>query len=516
MASDQPGLVQISVSLSTEERLIVPAHYSNLCRRADELATLRRQLATDSSGASQAALGLLDRLSPHAIAVSDSMLVRLEQLHVLLGRALVDLVTRWFSDETAQLPQRMPLDLAEEAMLRWITKSTSVPEYSEHAGCWRSDVLFGRSSDGLDDQAPYICEINGRLPLNGVVAVGHHASGISQLGAGKDGFEMANSLEESHMLLMDFFDTSKPLFCVRDKWPGVDSSFFLVAYTARTSQPAGVVRPADLELRPDASSPTGYSLWDRSTDVLLSQWFAEMLQEEWADLDPTVARHLAQTPLNDLRTVLLVHDKRLLGILPQELPGMVDRGVLTAGEADTLAAGIARTLIPGSEELQTLLRESAADPAIKDHYVYKPCRDGSGSGVELGRNLSQEEWLGRLGRLAGSDALRPCQHPAVIQRLVEHHWYDMVRHEVPGVTGPKPEPFHLIGSMYMFQSRRFYPGPWRLGLETHLGLSPDSPGIVMSTIYMPDWPFCNDGDEQALLARSGVVSNSIKSDSATS
>ncbi|KAJ3530338.1 hypothetical protein NM208_g9369 [Fusarium decemcellulare] len=496
MATELPALLQISVSRSTEENLIVPAHRSGLSRRARELATLRDQIDIDARGAKMAN-GLFDRLSPHAIAISDSKLSQLERLHVLLGRAVIDLVNRWFTDEAANLPERMPLDPAEELLLRWVSSSGKVPEYSQHAGCWRTDILFGRSSDGLSDDAPQVCEINGRLPLNGILAVGHHASGVSRFGAGKNGFQSISSLEESRKRLMDFFDKSKPLFCIRDKWPGVDSAVFLPAWTVITNQPTRIVRPVDLELRPDDSSPIGYALWDRSSNLLIPQWFAEMMQDEWAGLDPAVARHLALTPLNDLRTILLVHDKRLLGILPQELPGMVARGVLTTDEADIVAAGIVETLVPGSAELQALLQKSAADSTVKDGFVYKPCRDGSGEGVELGRNLTQDDWLARVERLAGSDALQPHQHPAVIQRLVEHKWYDFVRHEVPGATGLEVDKFHLIGSMYMFQSRIFYPGVWRLGLETHLGLSPDSPGIVMSAVRLPDRPFCDEDEKEA-------------------
>ncbi|KAH6898057.1 hypothetical protein B0T10DRAFT_543095 [Thelonectria olida] len=490
------ALVQISVSRSAEEKLIVPAHRSSLSRRANELTTLRKQLTVDSMGA-QIAFGMMDRLSPHAIAISDPMLARLERLHLLLGRALIDLVDRWFSDETARLPHRMPLDPEEEVLLQWVAGAGFVPRFAEHVGCWRSDVLFGRSSDDLDDEAPYICEINGRLPLNGILVTGLSANGVSQLGLGQHGVETLNSLEDSYLRLIDFFDPSKPLYCVREKWPGVDSSVLLPTYTARTKQPTGVVRPADLELRPDETSPTGYALWDRSTSTLMEQWFVEMLQDEWASLDPAVARQLALTPLNDLRTVLLVHDKRLLGILVEEIPGMVSRGVLTAEEGDIVAAGIAETIIPGSAPLQTLLRESTADPAVKDSYVYKPCRDGSGRGVELGRNLSQAEWLARLSRLASADVLRPHQHPAVIQRLVDHHWYDVVRHEVPGVTGPEPQKFHLIGSMHVFQSRRFNCGPWRLGLETHLGMDSESPGLMMSSVRLPEWLMCTENEDEA-------------------
>ncbi|KAF5022838.1 hypothetical protein F66182_5132 [Fusarium sp. NRRL 66182] len=503
MAVKSPALVQVSISRSMEQRRIIPAHCSSLARRSRELEIFRRQITAEARGA-ELAFGIMERMSPLAIAVSAPMYSRLQQLHVVLNRVLVDIVNRWFSDEAARFTERMPLDPSEEELLRWVADSGCVPAYAEHAGFWRSDLLFGRSLDGLDDQHPYLCEINGRLPLNAVIGIGQIASGVNKVGAAKGGLETANSIEvtavailpESPQHIMDLFEPDKPVFSIRDKWPGADSKILSACNTSLGRPPIVAVRPQDLELRPDGSSSTGYSLWDRSTNVELTQWFVEMLQDEYAALEPAVARQLSLTPLNDLRTVFIVHDKRLLGIIPEELPGMVERGVLTAEEAEIVSSGIVETINPGSEAIQKLLRDSATDPAVRNGYIYKPCRDGMGNGIELGKNLSQQDWLARLSELANPDVLRPHQHAAVIQKLVNHHWYDIVRHEVPDVTGPGPEKFHLIGSMFMLQSRHFYSGIWRVGLETHLGISSDKPGLVMAMVHQPDWPISSDQEEE--------------------
>jgi hypothetical protein len=292
------------------------------------------------------------------------------------------------------------------------------------------------------------------------------------------------------------FDPEKPLFTIRAKWPGADSKTLSGVNISKGRPPVEAVDPKHLEVREDKLSPTGLSLWDKSTDTHVEQWVIEMLQEEYAGLEPAVAQQLALSPLNDLRTVFIVHDKRLLGIIPEELPGMVSRGVLTAEEADIVAAGIAHTINPGSDAMRNLIHQSKENPEVRAGYIYKPCRDGMGHGIELGRNMTQEVWLERLEKLANPDVLRPHDDAAVIQKLVDHNWYDMVRHEVASDDGAKPNKFHLIGSFFMFHNQNYYAAPWRMGLETHLGITDDKTGVVMAMVRQPDWPVRDDQEEE--------------------
>ncbi|KAF5662851.1 hypothetical protein FHETE_7745 [Fusarium heterosporum] len=493
MAGQRPGLMQVSVSRSVEEKRLIPAHLTSLSRRAKELDIYRKHLYAEAEGVS---FGIMTRISPLAVAVPHPLFSKLQQLHILLGRVFIDIVDRWFTDEKARFPERMPLDPSEEALLRWVVTSGCVPDYRHHGGIWRTDLLFGRSSDGLDDESPYVCEINGRFPLNAVIGISLGDNGLRELGASEGGLETANTVEEAYSRVMSMFDPEKPLFCIRDKWPGADSQVLSAIHAARGRQAIKTVRPLDLEARPDESSPTGFALWDRATNTHLEQWFVEMWQEEYAQLDETVIRQLALTPLNDPRTVFIVHDKRLLGIVPEELPGMISRGVLTPEEADLVASGIIQTINPGSEGIRDLLRESIKDDNVRKDYIYKPCRDGMGHGIELGRNLTQEAWLERLKKLANPDVLQPHDDAAVIQRLVDHKWFDVVRHEVPTDDGAKPKKFHLIGSMFMFHNQSFYPAAWRMGLETHLGITEENTGIVMAMVHPPDWPIGDDQEEE--------------------
>ncbi|KAL6916552.1 hypothetical protein ACHAP8_007027 [Fusarium lateritium] len=495
MITKRPGLMQVSVSRSAEEKRLIPAYCSSLARRAKELEILRKNILTDAKG-TELAFGIQSRFSPHPVAVSDTLYSRMAQLHVLLGRVFIDIVDRWFTDENARFPERMPLDPSEESLLKWIVSSGAIPDYRHHAGCWRSDILFEQTPDGLSDVAPRICEINGRLPLNGVLGISLATNGLNELGAATGGLETQSDMEGSYEHVMTMFDPEKPLFTIHNSFPGADSKTLSGVNLSKDRPSVEAVDPKNLEVREDKSSPTGLSLWDKSTGLRLEQWIIEMLQEEYTGLDPPVVRQLALSPLNDLRTVFIVHDKRLLGIIPEELPGMITRGVLTAEEADIVADGLAQTINPGSEGLRSLIRESESNPDVRAGYIYKPCRDGMGHGIELGRNMTQEAWLECLKKLATPNVLRPHDNAAVIQKLVDHKWFDMVRHEVASDDGAKPNKLHIIGSLFMFHNQNYYPAAWRMGLETHLGISGDKPGIVMAMVRQPDWPVGYDQEEE--------------------
>ncbi|KAL3601850.1 hypothetical protein FPOAC2_06133 [Fusarium poae] len=496
MIANRPGLMQVSVSRSAEEKRLIPAYCSSLARRARELKILRKNILTDAKG-TELAFGIQSRFSPHPVAVSDTLYSRLTQLHVLLGRVFIDIVDRWFTDKNARFPERMPLDPSEESLLKWIASSGKIPDYRNHAGCWRSDILFEQTPDDVVDVAPRICEINGRLPLNGVLGISLATNGLKELGAAPGGLETQSDMEGSYERVMALFDPEKPLFTVHHSFPGADSKTLSGVNLSKNRPPVEAVHPKNLEVRENKSSPTRLSLWDKSTGTQLEQWTIEMLQEEYTVLEPAVVRQLALSPLNDLRTVFIVHDKRLLGIIPEELPGMVARGVLSAEEANIIADGLAQTINPGSEGLRSLIRESEGNPDVRVGYIYKPCRDGMGHGIELGRNMTQEAWLERLKKLATPNVLRPHDNAAVIQKLVDHKWFDMVRHEVASDDGAKPNMLHIIGSFFMFNNQNYYSAPWRMGLETHLGISGDKPGIVMAMVRQPDWPVSYDQEEES-------------------
>lgn len=311
-------------------------------------------------------------------------------------------------------------------------------------------------------------------------------------------------MQTTKRTVFDLFDTRKPLFHIREKWPGVDSHILAREYQQRFGQPMITVKPSDLRVLPDDRSPTGYSLYycaDSSTSIdnhkqqvnggeheqtnlqKIEQCSLELFQEEY-EMDPLILQQISTMCVNDFRNVFLIHDKRILGIIEEELPNLHDRQVLTSEECFDLSNGIAQTLLAGTSAMKVLLDRSRQNDKEKDVWIIKPVRDAMCHGIKLGKNISQQEWLDLLERHA-DHALLPSEGACVVQRLVDHIWYDIVRHH-EGDESVQAEKFHLIGSMHMINSKLEVFGPWRLGEEVHVGFTEEgNKGIVMSSVIRP-------------------------------
>lgn len=227
--------------------------------------------------------------------------------------------------------------------------------------------------------------------------------------------------------------------------------------------------------------------WPYST---ISQCSVELFQDELRVIDTDTLHQLATCCTNDFRESLLIHDKRLLCILREELPNLVKRGVLTEDERNILQNSTIETIIPGSPAMTDILEHSKKDQDYRMNYILKPVRDGNGVGVRLGKNIQQAEWLKIIEHQA-SGALRPTEDACVVQRLVNHVWHDIVTHH-DGVR--EVQKCHLVGSYHMIGSEVGSVGPWRIAKDTNL--KPEAGGVVMCAVLRPEgWPSDTVGKE---------------------
>lgn len=62
--------------------------------------------------------GSLNASSPHPVLITQRHHEELHELHLALSLAINDIIERWWTDEQAQFPHRMPLEPEEEDLLR--------------------------------------------------------------------------------------------------------------------------------------------------------------------------------------------------------------------------------------------------------------------------------------------------------------------------------------------------------------------------------------------------------------
>lgn len=340
-----------------------------------------------------------------------------------------------------------------------------------------------------------ITEINARFVFNGLMHLAYGQESLHQMLGQNSAFVTATDPEKVdaslpppihfprsriHCLLryqvlqgaFSLFDPRYPLHLLKDAEAGIDIHMFIRAAEQRLGIKPRLITPADLRLLPDPHQPSGYRLccvvestaaaggcWtmvdERSGEVWeeIRQVGVELHQHELAGLGRELLRQVGLRCFNDLRTVLLVHDKRMLGVVRREVPRLQRRGVLTPAQARVLLAGIAETLLPASAPLGALLR---AQPQRKDEYILKPIRGGKGQGIVFGDELSPAAWATAVQSMAAPGLVLRSAY--VVQRRIVPVSYDMVLQDSVGRVR-----YPLVGTFHIVNGELLGLGIWRAG-----------------------------------------------------
>ncbi|KAI1826002.1 hypothetical protein F4861DRAFT_499810 [Xylaria intraflava] len=299
------------------------------------------------------------------------------------------------------------------------------------------------------------------------------------------------------------FKPDTPLHFLKGKEKGIDIHMLIKAAEQVFGITPRLISPSDLRLEPDGENTGKYRLCClASSDIKMSpepltftndkgeiveeikQVGLELHQHELFSLPREMLRQLSLRCFNDLRSVLLVHDKRMLGIVKQELPQLVQTHVLTPAQGRALHKGIADTFIPGSPELRSLLQRSTSSPDTKDKYLLKPIRSGKGAGILFGEEIGSHEWECILKSLRYQDRDSISKGKAyVIQRRVKHRLYDLVLH----ASGEKVR-YPLVGTWHVVHGKFSGLGTWRSSGDRICAVS--SGGAILCSVSQQYAPGC--------------------------
>lgn len=282
-----------------------------------------------------------------------------------------------------------------------------------------------------------------------------------------DGLELASTADKMVDSLVSLFNLDLPLHVIWHEGITEPIEAFSSFYKKRAGKTPRVIRATDLRLAPDSTSPTGQILCcippaasaessngqgivSQTGEPLerIYQVGLQMSHQDYCDLSPEMLQQLAVDGICDLRNIFLASDKRMLGIIRQELDALVHKHhVLTAHQAEILRQGIVHTILPGSEDIQHLLRQTREGSVSKDNYLSKPARGHRGMGILLGKDLGQEEFEGLLEELA--DPLLSADRRYVVQPFIEQalfglRLYDDSEPQQCRMTGT----YHAIGGYF--------------------------------------------------------------------
>ncbi|KAI9042917.1 uncharacterized protein KD926_004707 [Aspergillus affinis] len=371
---------------------------------------------------------------PRPILVTGQHKEKLSRLHGALVTAITDIVERWWTDPNARFSAQ-----------QWIDKE-HLP-YRNQVGSWRPDFLVeDNTTDGEVAENFRITEINARFSFNGFMHQAYGQLGLKNLGVGENGVVPATKPADTLKGMLKLLRLDQPLHLLKGQEPGIDIHMVIDFLHRELGISPRLVSPADLRILPDPQSSSKFKLYCvvkntsplcdsalplRITDDGMAieevhQIGLELHQHELFGMPTEMLRQISLRCFNDMRTILLVHDKRMLGIVKQEIPDLRRRGILTPVQARALENGIADTIIPGSTELKDLIRHSILDDReLKNEYLLKPIRGGKGAGIIFGDEMSPPKWIGTLARLCSPYPVSGAT-TYVVQRRVHARLYEVV------------------------------------------------------------------------------------------
>ncbi|CAJ0546685.1 Ff.00g013120.m01.CDS01 [Fusarium sp. VM40] len=408
---------------------------------------------------------------PRPILVGSHHERQMRDLHEALTIAISDIIDRWWSDGDARLWERMPLNEDEEDLLKWLddqVKSGELPPASERLGSWRPDFLV--EDDDFKEENYRITEINARYSFNAFMHVIYGQQALNTALFHNSTLVSATDSETVLNGLFELYDPNYPLHLLKDEEKGIDVHMFIDAAKRRFGSAPRLITPDDLRILPDETSGSGYRLFcttssDSSPGAAtlvvggetweeVHQVGLELRQHEIMGMQPEVLRQVSLRCFNDMRTILLVHDKRMLGIVRNEAPRLVARKVITSAQAESLKRGIVDTILPGSPEMRNILQNSESSPTLRNGYILKPIRSGKGDGIVFGDDITQREWIFILTKLSATGI--PLEDACVVQRRIVPRKYDLLLKASTGMVR-----YPLVGTYHVINKRLLGLGGWR-------------------------------------------------------
>ncbi|CAF4388421.1 unnamed protein product, partial [Adineta steineri] len=172
------------------------------------------------------------------------------------------------------------------------------------------------------------------------------------------------------------------MFIVKSKEHGYDIHLFEQYWTKKSSQQCRIVHPNDLKIENN-------QLIDQQTNFIIEQFILELHQEEILNLSNEVLEYFIRNDeikyINDLRTIFILHDKRLFSLLSNH---QFLYSLLNDNQQKPISQIIPKTFV--INKIPNYLKDSIVHN--KQDWCIKPNSGGKGENITIGVDATSDEW----------------------------------------------------------------------------------------------------------------------------
>ncbi|MNU73273.1 hypothetical protein D3C71_627520 [compost metagenome] len=353
------------------------------------------------------------------VLVKESDLYESQRLSEVLNRAFVRIVQHYFSDQ--RIRDIYQLDSGLEAILKMANS------YSYKVGMYRPDFVIDVHGQKK------ICEIGCRYPFNGWMFSYYVNEIVAKLiPAVHDHWFPVSGLNDFLDDYVQTLDPVEPLFWVHDREKGTEVNYLFSELRKRNIL-AESITSGDLSAVADQ-----LFVGER----LAQQFILEMDREELKQIDPSVLNGLIASGkcTNDVRSLILIHDKRVLAVLCNE---EIMRDYLSEVDYAFLKPFLISSFIVDIEEKRAEIIHST------ENWVLKNNSGGRGIGMYVKNDCAPEEW----NRIVTQE----WKH-YMVQEYIDQEFFDFFDEH-------KKEQINVVGLLLCKDSRCYGPGIFRGSTE---------------------------------------------------
>lgn len=358
-----------------------------------------------------------DSFSPVPVAVNRSEIVRMEKLCQVLNKALTNVVNAYFTDERIRTIYNF-----DECLNNILSIANARPY---EVGMYRPDFLQA------EDGSIKICEIGARYPINGWM-LSYYLNIIAE-DSGLPLLETVPHQRDFIHAIFSRFNRSEPIVLVHEKEKGTEV-FYLLNEFSKQGLDYVSANPSQLKCQNGSIMLAGKPV---------DQFILEMDREELRNFDLEVLKLIINKGnyFNDVRTLILVHDKRILAVLYSE---EIMRNYLSEEEYLFLQSFLIPTYALHAPEKRNEISNSHLNWVLK--------RNSGGRGIDM---------------YVKSD----CE-ARIWSDIIDKQWPEyMIQEYVPQRvfkygSGAEKSLINLVGMLLCYNNRSFGPGLFRGSAES--------------------------------------------------